>query len=1002
MGLVLTLFNIVFVFVFVFVFTQSQVHALSRSETRLRSSQRNQGYLHRDYESYQYSSCKPYNDEKTESYFAYCTDGRIDYLPIRERRISSLELPSKILRKQDLEQELLAKIKSEVSHKMNEQLHRVRLHYQCLKHSNNDARISRYCRNIINGHLESTKTYLPQMRESMAVMQTSYTSVVSTSHFGIHAGRLSGVEVEDDIEHPNYDHDIPALTQEEESTINLKRLNQRQYLEDEFFKQSNTQKKCKDKKARGSLICQTTTVPQLNNHIRSQENKVIDESKKYYESIISQYPHLPYIRQAKFPNNRNDQITLVRDAMKELYDQAKSQYEQWESAPLEDYKSFFHYPKIVESILDEKYEFSKINCDLLEGLHQEYGPGGSGEILRNIGIAAGTLIGGGICVFTGGLACAVGVAIVGEAMTIIPEHEQLSLTQQLYRGGIVNADEVNTDRDNRNLSMAMAPLSFVGLKGAQSVRSSSRAITSGLSSISDEIFDLTRPLSKAHLDELLSYQATNPAINRKWIEMAKAGHSGDALFFDVENAAMKKLNDSLGDKNLVTSLTNLHKTLMQKEVSEWIKKYPDLQLDLYSDFKSIRFALGGEISSELKAQLKREFSELTARVNRQFKVKVDSMDGKIPSGTSSADSWFKAGMGNSADQAGLAARKSRESRDLSAVDIDQLRDRIKSELGDIEELRRKVERELSAQLIDGDNNIPNIDIIEFVRKKGSLHESDPVAFRSAFKNRFNSELTDQQADDLVGYLKQVDQFSPGLWLEERVIANLDDAEFGGFSADFKGMGAKNLQQVAIDLSKNPNSLDQTLSSLRKGEGLVTESFDSSKNWYRDVVTKTLNEDGIKTRNLCSGDDCVSIPTQALPDLTKEKIMRALVKYGAPDGQRLSFIPPGIHPSQRSLLAVHGELIEKQVRNHLTGFSQGQLSPEILKKMAIAIDMPDKVGSGSPRLMISTASDLSLTPAQRETISNAYSEIMKKVNEDIAQETGKDTVYDSGQLIWVAQ
>ena len=64
----------------------------------------------------------------------------------------------------------------------------------------------------------------------------------------------------------------------------------------------------------------------------------------------------------------------------------------------------------------------------------------------------------------------------------------------------------------------------------------------------------------------------------------------NTVFFDVENSQLKLLNDTLKEKNFVTSLTNYHKELTFKKMQELVKKNPGLQMDMYSDFKSSRFA----------------------------------------------------------------------------------------------------------------------------------------------------------------------------------------------------------------------------------------------------------------------------------------------------------------------------------------------------------------------------------------------------------------------------
>ncbi len=988
---------------------QTQISAIYRYETRWLENKRHLGVLQKDYTQYEYPSCQQYNDDVSESYFAACEDGEITYRPIDQDSIRSLNLPAKLLTKQDIQHQLLSEVKSSLVDKMKTQFQRLGTHYECLKFAGSSTRISRYCQNIIEGYLNSTQEYLPKMRTSLSMMQSSSPRITGESTYGVYSGDLSRINPEKDISHPYYDHEIDELSDQEYEEIKNQKVLQRERITNEFFKEYRESHPNIDERCRSNNLedlnstCRMMIAPSLFQYTIRKENEVKNEAKEYYSNVVSQYPHLPFMKSREIPLKREDQITNIKEAIKELYDQAKAQFDQWENAELEEYTDFFHYPKVIENILEDKIGHSKIQCDVLEGIHQEYGPGGDREFYRNIGIALGTLAGGGVCVFTGGLACAVGVAIIGEAASIIPQQQQLSFSESLFRSQIIDSDQVNLDEEGRNLSVAMAPLSFIGLKGAQVARSTTRNLAT------HEIDDLTRSithsssaLTQRQLKDLINYQATTPLQNRAWIELAKSTSKGETLFFDIENAAIKRLNDTLGDKNLVTSLTNLHKTLVKTEVDEWLKKYPDLDINFYSDFKSLRIAINGDLPLELRNKIKMEFADLLKNVNTKFQNKVNQIDSDFPEVLSNAQTWFKAGIGETADQAGLAARSARN-RSTSLIDLKEVHSNLSEELTSIQSLRKSLQENLPNNLINNEHGIPNMDVIEFYRKKASSFSTeDPSIFITHFKNRFGVELDANQASKLVDYLNRVDQFSPGLWLEQRVVANLDDAEFGGFSADFKGLGAKNLQQVAIDLERNPQSLEQTLETLRQGEGLVTENFDSSKSFYRDVITRTLEEDGIATRNLCSGDDCVSLPTQALPDLTKEKILASLAKHGPPDGQRLAFIPPGIDPNKRSILAVHGELIEKQVRGSLTGFSENQISPEVLKKVAFAVDMPSQLGSGSPRLMIASSPDLKLTTEQRKTIEESYSQIMNKVNADILEETGKEALYDPGQLIWVNQ
>jgi len=997
------------IIIFLMISFQTQISAIYRYETRWLENKRQLGVLQKDYTQYEYPSCQQYNDDVSESYFAACEDGEMTYQPLDRDSIRSLNLPAKLLTKQEIQHQLLSEVKSSLVDKMKTQFQRLGTHYECLKYSQPSTRISKYCQNIIEGYLNSTQEYLPKMRTSLSMMQSSSTRITGESTYGVYSGNLSRINPQRDIAHPYYDHEIDKLSDQEYEEIKNQKILQREKITNEFFKEyreshPNIDERCSSNKLEDlNSTCRMMIAPSLFQYTIRKENEVKNEAQEYYRNVVSQYPHLPFMKSREIPLKREDQISNIKVAIKELYDQAKAQFDQWENAELEEYTDFFHYPKVIENILEDKIGHSKIQCDVLEGIHQEYGPGGDREFYRNIGIALGTLAGGGVCVFTGGLACAVGVAIIGEAASIIPQQQQLTFSESLFRSQIIDSGQVNLDEEGRDLSVALAPLSLIGLKGAQFARSSTRNLaTHEMDDLTRSITHSSSALTQRQLKDLISYQATTPLQNRAWIELAKSTSKGETLFFDIENAAIKRLNDTLGDKNLVTSLTNLHKTLVKTQVDEWLKKYPKLDINFYSDFKSLRIAINGDLPLELRNQIKKEFSELLNKVNTKFQNKVNQIDSDFPEVLATAQTWFKAGIGETADQAGLAARSARNSSS-SLVDLKTVHSSLSEELNSIHSLRKSLQESLPSKLIDHEHGVPNMDVIEFYRKKASsFSEEDPNAFLSSFKNRFGVEINVDQASELVDYLNRVDQFSPGLWVEKRVVANLDDAEYGGFSADFKGLGAKNLAQVAIDLEKNPNSLEQTLETLRRGEGLVTESFDDTKNFYRDVITKTLQEDGIATRNLCSGDDCVSLPTQALPDLTKAKILASLAKYGPPDGQRLAFIPPGIEPQKRTILAVHGELIEKQVRGTLTGFSEHQISPDVLKKVAFAVDMPSELGKGRPRLMISSAPDLNLTLEQRKVIEESYSQIMKKVNADILAETGKESLYDPGQLIWVTQ
>jgi hypothetical protein len=298
------------------------------------------------------------------------------------------------------------------------------------------------------------------------------------------------------------------------------------------------------------------------------------------------------------------------------------------------------------------------------------------------------------------------------------------------------------------------------------------------------------------------------------------------------------------------------------------------------------------------------------------------------------------------------------------------------------------------QLLEGAGNqrIPSMEVFEVLRK---AKDASPEELSRLFKTRFDAHLTPEQAGDLLDYSKNVDQFSPGIWIESRVVANLDEAEHGGFSVDFKGMGARNVSQVAKDLAASGDDVYLAIKTILVGDGLVTKDFDNAKTGFQNLVSETLEDLNIPVKTQCSGDDCVSIPTARLPDVAKERMMEAIAKTENPDGYRLSFIPPNIVRSNRSVIAVHGELVEKKVRKNLTGFGENLIPPSVLERVTFALDMPPSLGRGEVKLLVKPAEGVQLSAQERRLIEQNLSPAILKVNREIAEETGQAVQYNSG-------
>lgn len=495
----------------------------------------------------------------------------------------------------------------------------------------------------------------------------------------------------------------------------------------------------------------------------------------------------------------------------------------------------------------------------------------------------------------------------------------------------------------------------------------------------------------------LHYSPTDLEQNRRWIRSARSERRG--LYVDIENSAIKRLNDSLGDKNLVTSITNMHKEMLNRRLLELRSSYPEVTFEMYSDFKSFRIFIDQD---QLSLGLRTDLESALRAANSDFEQALRGLEGlQLPARENPA-AWFQMGFGESADQAGLATRYARDmtpgdgelpylvdfhdirsSLDARRVSIDQRLDELRSSLATHPEASQRI----------FDSSVPRLEVFELLRKNSSLA---PAELRNLFSVRLGVSLDERSVRLLQEYARDVDRFSPGLWIEQRVVANLDQAQYGGLSADFKGMGARNMRQVALDL-RSSTDLDQAILQIRRGEGEVTRSFAQARDDFSQMIDRELHQFNIQTTNRCSGDDCVSIPAQALSPEARDHILRVIAQGEDPNAYRLSFIPPDVAPASRSILAVHGELIEKTLRREVTGFGASRISPEVMDQLTIGIQMPSQLGQGPIEIIISPASRELISPEQLQLLNQRARRAVEAASREIAQESAAPIEYTFSHL-----
>lgn len=499
---------------------------------------------------------------------------------------------------------------------------------------------------------------------------------------------------------------------------------------------------------------------------------------------------------------------------------------------------------------------------------------------------------------------------------------------------------------------------------------------------------------EAFINKYVSYSPTTSEQNARWISLAEQGTSSRTKFLDVENSQMKSLNDTLKNKNLVTSLTNYHKDLLFKHIDELEKEFPGLKIEKYSDFKSSRFAFSGDVPADIEKRMQDVFK----KTNLEFATYLKAQD--IVRATDPAETWFRAGWGSSADQANVSARYARAQtgNELQSFDSADLQKGLSAKVSNIESHRQTLSKELAQTSVMREGTLDE-DAFDIVRKGGG----DTAKIKEGLKNRFAlSELSDSTVERIKTYSKEVDEFSPGIFIENREFASLDGAAKGGLSADMIGLGAANQRGTAEALARSSKAaakekqslLETTLSEARNSEKLVTREFLQQKKVFEKTLNDTLPG---KVNTVCSGDDCVGLLTGRISNAEKNKVVSELAKTRFAGKYRLAFVGDNVKdPLARNALATNGESIEKNLRSSLSGV----IEPRKLKGLTFAADMQTtQLGRGPVDLIIGKAPGVTLSKAEEKLIKDKFKNTLIDLNTTLGKDGPKGTYTPAAEGGW---
>lgn len=468
------------------------------------------------------------------------------------------------------------------------------------------------------------------------------------------------------------------------------------------------------------------------------------------------------------------------------------------------------------------------------------------------------------------------------------------------------------------------------------------------------------------------------AENQKFIDLARASNAGkldpnSTIFVTQENAIMKKLNTELGNKDVVTALTTFQQERYLAEINKLKARYPEIDFTNYQDFKSIQSSLQVRDSRKFtparRTQLLADLDRAFLKANKDLKAEMDRL-GISPKGLGSPDTWFRGGIGNSADRANLAARYSRRTSNqnpgFTNYDSGAVKDDLAGVLSSTEKIRTQIagSPNFAPLLSSADGaTIPRSDVFDLVRK-----HSDPQDLAAAISSRYNlRSFSAADASLLQRYAKGVDEFSPSILIAKRESLDLSDARLGVVSADFVGMGGDNLRATAASMAGR-NSVDSAVLGARKNEGVVTNTFNARKNRFRSIIGEGSQ---------CSGDDCVQVVKTIMTNQDKTRVMDRIARDPLTNQVRMTFVGPGVAPEHRMILVTQGEAIEKALRRKL----EGTVDYDKLKNLTFGLDMNSvRANEGVVNLVIGKRVTTRLSSSERIHIQRAFEEALTAVNQ----------------------
>ncbi len=410
--------------------------------------------------------------------------------------------------------------------------------------------------------------------------------------------------------------------------------------------------------------------------------------------------------------------------------------------------------------------------------------------------------------------------------------------------------------------------------------------------------------------------------------------------------------------------------------------------------------------------MQKEIQELFAETNREFTAQVKKADwyndllmqnGYDPTDHISyaSEHWAKAGFGDTADEAGLAARYMRGTSDAATVgNFNQVEQHFKNSFHSIAEQRQNLETSFRAtagkfkalmETVPGTQlAVPQLEVFKILRKT-----SDNAVIIRRIKLRFGVNIGDTDATALKKYFQDLDGFSPGIYVGKRESSILGMNHNGALTMDFEGLGAENIHAVAKAMARSSvesPDVRQAIIQVRGSEADVTARFKAKQN----SITGALEHHAERIQ--FSGDDG-NLLLRAKPSVASiDSIVSDLARN--PDGAavRSVVIGPTSNVTIASDLSTHGETVLKAMKESSDSL-EGVVPHAILKGLVMTADMTQP---STIRLVFALSNDsrMALSHLPVSERSQFISRVEQAFLKALKVKEIEDFHYQSGGVRWV--